>query len=256
MGHCNICGNFGKLTEDHTPPKGCIKIKQVELHHILMHLDVEQPSHKGRISQNGVKFRTLCGKCNNDYLGINYDPSFISFVNQIGLFLKTTISIPGYMKAKIKPQRVMRSLLGHISAQGVGRYHQGAASNEIQSYFLNEEESLPERIKIYFWAYPYKSHVMARDCVLTDLTVGEPVAFWLLKFFPISFMVTFNEPDKYNFNMEALSKFGKLGIDDEVEVNVDLENIIHQMWPEAPTDKSVVMYGNDAIASYDWRYKS
>jgi hypothetical protein len=62
-GRCNICGEEGKLTEDHTPPKGCIKIKQVELHHIIQHLNAEQPQSKGRISQNGVKYRTLCARC-------------------------------------------------------------------------------------------------------------------------------------------------------------------------------------------------
>ena len=52
-GICNICGATGKLTEDHTPPKGSIKITQVELFPILNHLNNinEKPIEKGRYLQ-------------------------------------------------------------------------------------------------------------------------------------------------------------------------------------------------------------
>jgi hypothetical protein len=78
-GICNICGMHGKLTEDHTPPKGSIKIGQVELQHIVNYLSNEKPASKGRLLQNGVKYRTLCSSCNNTYLGAKYDPAVIEF---------------------------------------------------------------------------------------------------------------------------------------------------------------------------------
>lgn len=252
-GICNICGEDGLLTEDHTPPKGCIKVKQVELHHIIEHLNVDSPTSKGRMSQNGVKYRTLCKRCNSELLGIEYDPCFISFVNELGLYLKTKIQVPPAIRIKTKPQRVMRSLLGHIAAQGVRRYEKGKLTEPLRDYILDPTLVLPHSLNVYFWSYPYRSYVMARDCALTDLTIHEPVVIWFLKFFPVAFLVTLDEPEKYNFSLGCLSDHRSIGIDDEVEILVNLEDIIHPYWPEAPTEKTIIMYGQEAITSFDWK---
>ncbi len=252
-GRCNICGEEGKLTEDHTPPKGCIKINLVDLHHIIEHLNVEQPKSKGRLSQNGVKYRTLCSKCNNNLLGGEYDPSFISFVNMIGNYLKSNIHLPPVMHVTTKPQRVMRSLLGHMCAQGVNRYDKGSITEPIKEYFQDQSKPLPDNIKIYYWPFPYSDHVMARDCVLMDLRIREPVVIWFLKFFPIGFLITFSESEKYRFGLAELSKWRDKDIDFEVDIPVYLNNIPHQFWPEAPTPTSVVIYGQEAIVAFDWK---
>ena len=36
IGHCNICDCYGRLTEDHVPPKGTLKVPQVDLLHIVV----------------------------------------------------------------------------------------------------------------------------------------------------------------------------------------------------------------------------
>lgn len=250
-GKCNICGEEGKLTEDHTPPKGCIKIKQVELHYIIQHLQVKYPQSKGRISQNGVKYRTLCDRCNNSLLGTKYDPEFILFVNSIGDYLKTHITIPPIVYVKTKPQKVMRSLLGHLCAQGVDRYEKNDFTESLREYFLKPEKPLPGEIKIYYWPFPYENHVMAKDCALIDLRVMEPVSVWFLKFFPIAFLVTFNEPKGYDFNLANLSQWKGKDIDFEAEAPVFLNRIPHQFWPEAPSKHTMVLYGQEAIVSVD-----
>lgn len=208
FGECNICGNQTKLTEDHTPPKGCIKIRQVELHHITAHLALEKTKGTGRLSQNGVKYRTLCHRCNNSFLGTKYDPAFIDFVNSLGNVLRSSLQ-PPVLTLRAEPQKIMRSLLGHISAQGVGRYKKGPLTEGIRDYFLDETKSLPNGLKIYFWPYPYNRHVMARDCGYLDTRVRAPVAIWFLKFFPAAFLVTFDEPAVYSFPFVCLSSWGK-----------------------------------------------
>lgn len=66
-GMCNICGDDGPLTEDHTPPKGCVRPTAMELQHVTHRL------HAGKAiktkAQDGVKYRTLCARCNNTLLG-------------------------------------------------------------------------------------------------------------------------------------------------------------------------------------------
>lgn len=252
-GRCNICGELGKLTEDHTPPKGCIKIGAVELRHIVDHLTVEKSTKKGRISQNGVKYRTLCHRCNNEYLGLNYDPSFIEFVNSIGDYLKSVLHLPPVASIKAKPQRIMRALLGHICAQGVNRYLKGPMTEPIRDYFLDETLPLPQELEIYCWPFPSKQHVMARDCGYLDTRVGDSMAIWFLKFFPVGFLVTFNEPTSYNFNLPCLSGYRNIHIDHEVDILMDTRTIPPEYWPEAPPEHSVIVYGQEAITSYDWK---
>jgi len=252
-GICNICGEEGNLTEDHTPPKGCIRIGQVELQHIVNHLNVDKSAGKGRLLQNGVKYRTLCHECNNTHLGANYDPAFISFVNSVGSYLKSQVALPKVIKTEIEPQRVMRSLLGHLAAQGVDRYKKGPDTELLRDYFLDPTLPLPEHIKIYYWLYPYKGHFMARDCAYLDLRVGKPCVIWFIKFFPIAFLVTFNQPEELVLNVSELSKWRDKEIDFKIYEYVQLTELPHQYWPETPTDHSVIVYGKEAIVSYEYK---
>ncbi len=140
-----------------------------------------------------------------------------------------------------------------MCAQGVNRYDKGKITKPISEYFQDQNKTLPNEIKIYYWPFPYKSHTMARDCALTDLSVKKPVLVWFLKFFPIAFLITFNEPYEYNFSLTELSQWRYEGIDFEIEVPVNLNDIVHQYWPEAPSKTSIIMYGQEAIVSFDWK---
>jgi len=254
-GICNICGVTDKLTEDHTPPKGSIKITQVELFHILKYLNNinEKPIEKGRYLQNGVKYRTICKTCNNNYLGGQYDPAFILFVNTIGLFLKTNIALPKVVPIEIEPQKIMRSLIGHLSAQGVNRFNKGPDTIPIRDYFLNSTLSLPDSIHIYYWLYPYKSHVMARDFSYLDTRDGNSCVMWFLKFFPIAFLITFDKPSEWDFGLSELSRWRYQEVDYKANEYVQLTNFPHQMWPEAPIAHNVISYGQEAIVSYKYK---
>lgn len=252
QGICNICGVDGPLSEDHTPPQGCIKVTQVELHHIMQILSVELPKSKGRVSQNGVKYRTLCSHCNSGLLGTKYDPIFIEFVNELGDYLKSKIHLPLTIKIKTKPQKLMRSLLGHMAAQGVNRYQKGNITEQFRDYILDETCDLPDSLNVYFWPYPYKRHVMARDCTLLDTMIDEPVSIWFIKFFPVAFMVTIDEPKGYEFNeIGCLSSYRSIKIDEEIDVSINLKKIIHPHWPELPISNNLfLIYGQEAITSF------
>jgi hypothetical protein len=248
-GICNICGDFGRLTEDHTPPKGAINITQVEMLHIIDHLNAEKPTRNIRKSQNGVKYRTLCSRCNNGLLGAKYDPAFNSFVNNVGRFLKTNIQLPRIINVPAQPQKLMRAVLGHLSAQGVNRYYQGKETEPLRDYFLDESLPLPKHIDIYYWIYPYKNQVQVRDCCYMDIRIGKPVIIWFIKFFPIAFLVTWDRPEEMNIQFPNLGEWRNAGIDEEINIPVYLDRIAHQFWPEAPTDNSVVTYGKEAIVA-------
>src|SRR5438128_1702584 len=120
-GKCNICGESGRLTEDHTPPKSCRGVTGAEMH--ALHLMVAgAPPLRGRHFRNGPSYRTLCAHCNNGLLGAVYDPALAYFCAEVRRATNTRIALPDEIFVDIQPQLVMRSVLGHLAAMGVGRY--------------------------------------------------------------------------------------------------------------------------------------
>lgn len=251
IGRCNICGNYGPLTEDHTPPKGNIRVSQVEMRHIVEHLNAGAAVGKGRISQDGVKYRTLCSVCNNTRLGSEYDPAFIDFTGKVAALLNSSLALPPVIAVEGKPQRIIRSVLGHIAAQGLDRFDMGAIAKPMRNYFLNPGAKLPSSVSVYYWVYPFQKQVLIRDCALTDLTIKnhEPVSLWLMKFYPLAFMVTWDKPTNYAVDAPNLGDYRSLGIDDVVQIPIPLRPVKHEFWPEAPTTHSFLLYGDGAIGA-------
>ena len=247
VGVCNVCGTHGPLTEDHTPPKGCSKVKQVELQHLSSLLSQEANPPRGRISQNGVKYRTLCAHCNNGLLGAKYDPPFIDFVNSIHSCLTTSLVLPDVVNVPCQPQAIMRSLIGHVSAQGVDRYLKGPLTNMVREYMFDESCDLPEGLNIYVWTYPYRPHIMVRDAAYLDIPSGKSVAFWLLKFFPVAFALAWGEPAGWNQPVHRLSDWRGLPFAQVVDLQLRLRPCVPPAWPEAPTTESAILYGQEAI---------
>ena len=193
-GQCNICGDLGLLTEDHTPPKGSVRIKQVEMLHITSLLSAERAGVRGRISQNGVKFRTLCNRCNNTILGSNYDLAFNEFSQNVTSYLKSNLVLPETVNVRGKPQKIARALFGHLTAIGIDRYKKGKNTEDLKDWFLDESRPLPDYLSIHYWVYPYQTQVLIRDGGLRNLRVQDPAVIWLMKFFPIAFSSSFSSP--------------------------------------------------------------
>lgn len=247
LGQCNICGEHGPLTDDHTPPKGCHRPTQVELQHLSYLLSGTTNVPKGRRSQNGVKYRTLCGRCNNSLLGAKYDPHFIEFVNSVALHLRSPIALPSSITIPGRPQAIVRSLLGHLSAQGVDRYLKGPLTEAVRDYFLDDGLPLPSVIRVFYWAYPFRVHVMLRDAAFSHLPTGRHFPFWLLKFYPLAFLVAWDEPVGLTYPIHSLEPWRSVPIDVVADLPLDLSAIPPLFWPEAPTRESMLMYGQEAI---------
>lgn len=247
IGVCNICKGHGPLTEDHVPPKGAIRVTQMEMHHLTQVLGAERPTARGRLSQDGVKFRTLCTNCNSELLGHRYDPELIRFSNTVGSLLKTTLSLPPRVNVRIAPQKVLRALCGHILAFGLDRPANGPFEEALASYFLDETMPFPAGVNLYYWVYPYNSQVLVRDCAMTDLKIREPVVIKTMKYFPLAFMFTWEEPVEYGFLLENLARFGQRGLSEECDLIVDLQLVPPMIWPEAPSKSSFLVYGADAM---------
>lgn len=116
-GMCNICGTFCTLTEDHVPPKGSIDPQKVGIKSLVQNVNPIDPKVV-RLSQNGVKFRSLCSSCNNHRLGRKLDPALNAFSQSVARIIcnRSHLSLPSRVKVRLQPQRVARSIIGHLLA--------------------------------------------------------------------------------------------------------------------------------------------
>ena len=244
------------MTRDHVPPKGSVRITQVEMFSILDAIGLKRPGKKGKNSQDGVKFHSLCGRCNNNRLGSRYDPALNHFSNELGAVIRSPIHLPRWMDIQIQPNRVSRAVIGHLMAVGHERYNQGTMTVAAREYFLDESAELPENLRIYYWMYPYNRQVLVRDALLNFRLLTEAnVVFWLLKYFPVAFMVQYNPPDTLTMKTQSLDGLLNNDIDHSATVRIDRNNIPRYNWPEAPDDDSAVFYmgGDSAIGAHEKR---
>jgi len=248
IGRCNICGAVGSLTEDHSPPKSCHRPKAVQVRHIVDLLDAEcSPTERpSRILQNGLKFKTLCHQCNNDYLGLRYDPALASFTNTVSNFLSSSMTLPEVANIRGNPQWIMRSIFGHVAAQGVDRYLKGKETEQLVDWFKDDTAPLPEGIRFYYWPFPHQDCIVFRDAAYLHISRSEVCVIWLMKFFPVSFLMTFEKTAEPMFNLPRLSNYHDL-LPVEVDLPLVLKDIPPRYWPEAPTDDSAITFGREAM---------
>ena len=248
VGRCNICGAVGPLTEDHSPPKSCHRPKAVQVRHIVDLLAAERsPTERpSRILQNGLKFKTLCHQCNNDYLGLRYDPALANFTNAVSSFLTSSITLPEVANIRGNPQRMMRSIFGHVAAQGVDRYLKGKETEQLVEWFKDDTAVLPEGIRFYYWPFPHQDCIVFRDAAYLQISRSDVCVIWLMKFFPVSFLMTFEKTLNPMFNLPLLSNYHDL-LPVEVVLPLVLKDIPPRYWPEAPAEDSAITFGREAM---------
>lgn len=243
-GYCAICKKFGKLSKDHVPPKGCDNIRDKQLKTILAHLSPAQKTPVAH-SQNGSHFRTICEECNNTLLGTKYDPEVIKWRNEV-IQHTSTESYKFFSEHVIKPQKIARCVIGHLLAANAVPQIQDPNNNapaysSMRNYFLNENEPLPENLKIYYWIYPYRPIVVVRALSKCVLGSGKQIAGDLLKFPPFGFFVEWHNSNNAAFNLPTLISNRKGDIDSTEKITLDYRKILPWNFPETPARDEVIL---------------
>lgn len=204
----------------------------------------------GRYFQRGPSYRSLCGRCNNELLGAIYDPALAHFCTEVRRITNTRLELPYRFAINVQPQLVMRSVLGHLAAMGVNRYRKGDVTEPFRDYMLDQTLPLPTQVRFYYWVYPFRSQVLIRDACISNLRSRVITLFWLMKFFPLAFLVTFDEPEGRQFQALNLDQFRFVQFDSYVPIDIQLFPLVHEHWPESPTDESFIMYGEQAVTIF------
>jgi len=243
---CNICLEEASLSWDHVPPKGGIKLTAVEQEPLLQYLRGSNDERKYKISQNGVKYRTLCSKCNAK-LGSYYDISLNQFTLEIGKLLKSKIILPNKVDITTKPSHLVRSICGHLLAAKI-KTEYTTIDVALRDFVFNESKQVPDNLKVFYWLYPYSSTINIRDVAMLKVRgdfsgVGM---FSLLKYFPIAFLIT--DCDKYE-GLRELTSYCYGNVDDEVQIPIDLRAPLKEYnWPEI-VDEGNILLGGQSLHS-------
>lgn len=245
-GQCNICGDSGPLTEDHTPPKGCVRPTGMLLQHVSSRLSAE-PAYVAKANV-GVKYRTLCARCNNEFLGGRYDPSLIDFVNRVAGLLASPLSLPNKILIPAMPGRIVRAVWGHLAAVGVNRYPKGPDTEALRDFFFDESLPVPSGLHVYYWVYPYRRQVLIRDAAITDFRGPSHATYWLMKFYPLAFAV-WRPEGRCGLNFRDLAALRPSTPTVVVDVEVELGKLPPELWLEAPTDTQAILYGQDSVVA-------
>lgn len=252
QGHCNICGCFGKLTADHVPPRGTQKIKQVDLFRIVDVLSMERPRSwkSARHMQSGTFYRSICGHCNNTLLGANYDPVLVNFANSITAIVSSSLHLPANIRVSTEPGLLARAVLGHLLAIGIERNERSPLLDSVRAFIVDDSLPMPDGIEVHYWLYPYQRQVSIRAAVRTTDMFANQVHFGCLKFFPVGFLVTWDNPRHELIDAPRLSPYLLNSGRHQADLMLPLTDLPHQFWPESPDSSGAVLYGEDAYAAY------
>jgi hypothetical protein len=253
VGLCNICGNACTLTEDHVPPKGSIDPRKVGIRSLVQTID--PVDHRIiRISQNGVKFRTLCSQCNNVRLGQKFDPALNHFSRKVAPIIRSRsqIVLPPKVEIQIQPQRVARSIVGHLLAVGIRENMSDPLVSApmpdlMRQYFLDETTDFPANLNLYFWIYPVKRQVILRGVGIlsgNQIVVGD-----FIKYFPFSFWLTHQAPVQFIELMNDREvQIRGCALDDwrTLSIGTDKQDTFRPNWPEVVDSKEMMLI-NDGL---------
>lgn len=207
----------------------------------------QKPS--ARRSQDGMKYRTLCARCNNELLGRRYDPALITLSHEVGKLADSTLHLPAQLTVTMQPNRLARSVVGHLLAFGLQQYREGSANEALTDYFLDEQLPFPAHMRLYYWMYPYANQIVVRHAGLSFTYLHDVAPFMLLKFFPLAFFLVVDEPASWRLNVRRLDGLLTTHIDDQVDLPIDLFGLPPAQWPETPGSHGAVLYGDSAVGA-------
>ncbi len=221
--------------------------------HLVELLSITPLKRSARRSQDGMKYRTLCARCNNELLGHRYDPALVRLSHEVGRIADSKLQLPAQLQLITKPNRLARSVVGHLLAFGLQQHRQGSANDALTDFFLDERLVFPARLRLYYWMYPHSNQIVVRHAGLSFRGLNDVAPFMLLKFFPLAFLVVVDEPPSWHLPLRRLDPLLTATIDAEVELPVELTALPAAQWPEAPGQSGVVLYGEGAAGAIPHR---
>lgn len=189
-------------------------------------------------------------------LGQKYDPALADLFNEVKFLAESVskgrLALPPFKTYFVRPQRIARSVIGHILAGNavdlVQKDTPHAPMYQIMAdYFFDEASALPDELEIYYWFYPFTDICIARAFGSKLGAVGTIVGD-LLKFFPFAFWVTWKQPKEIQLNLGKLLPNRSLLIDELSQLTINFDSYPPSYFPEAPQENGMTAFNSKMVA--------
>ncbi|MBZ5709623.1 hypothetical protein [Nannocystis pusilla] len=191
---CNLClARPAKLGLDHVPPQGSLfqKITGKQRANAVRGVYLLNPGGQPTYSQNGTKFRTLCGTCNNQRLGLGFDRELVDTSRRTQAALSSILALPWPLRVECDAGRVIRAVFGHLLA-AKDHTPRTVGDEKMRAFFFDEKLTDTGGLFVYFWVHPDKDAWMMRDVAvfefeqrfvgtLCDLLAWRPLGFMVVR---------------------------------------------------------------------------
>ena len=218
------------MTRDHVPTRGwgnnrAIKVKR-------LNDDAYIKTRQPKICQGGVYFVTLCKDCNNNVLGGVVDEGLAEFAK----ICATMVSRERFaFNAEIRPNAILRSILGHIAAVRLHTERAETTDTLIRDYLIHGTP-LDPRIQVYVWRFLLEDElVIARDLLVGDVTKGTYSGIMqVIKFYPMAVVVELDGNRK--LDAVSLSEFSIVPPSEKLSVPIRFSTPFDPKFPEEAVD--------------------
>lgn len=149
--YCRICGLYGKMSEEHVPPKAAFNDRryiEVKFDDTLKLGPEDIP--EGPKRQGGVTFYTLCESCNNK-TGGKYSRAFVDWCYGGMSILQRSGGDPGLIYAHdVYPLRVIKQIMVMFLAINSHAFRRTPIGKELARLVFNwDEKGLPDEVRFY-----------------------------------------------------------------------------------------------------------
>ncbi|MTI29315.1 hypothetical protein [Xanthovirga aplysinae] len=232
FGNCVICGEYGVLTQEHVPPKRAFNNNRYYVHLINDEDPLAEPVKKW-YKQGGIRFYTLCEKCNNN-TGAWYANEYIDWCYFGMDILRRSNGRPSlYYFNKIYPLRVIKQIIVMMfSVNNDSIFRE--LNPYLEQFVLNKwMNHLPPEYNVYVYynirGKPrYKGYTVSYDkgkiSVLCEVTYP-----------PYGFVLTLQDSPPPDDRLTKISHFADFQYDTEWEIELNL-NSLPTWLPNIPAD--------------------
>lgn len=248
---CSICLVRKDLTEEHIFPKGLTVPGTRQIRDLIPKIDPDKRYRKAtRLSQNGLKLKTTCSRCNNYLLGKIYDPALKHLYDETSIYLRNAHMLPSkfFKIENIELNKLARAVLGHMLAADTKPNPRAAKSREMRRFFFNHSHVLSPEYSLLMWLYPSREQAIIRDIFIVEhfgRHAEETVWSSVYKTFPLAFSFTHRSIRRelpYKGILD-LTSFLTSNIDETFNITFSLKDIPHQVWPEMPGRNGAILMG-------------
>jgi hypothetical protein len=196
-GTCCLCGNWGKLSFEHSPPSKAFNDDSVLYSEIQDWLaDGNPDAFAGKAHQRGVGAYTLCGPCNSN-TGSWYGNAYVELARQGMQYLQKARSAGVfYLPFRIKPLRVIKQIICMFACANGPEFRR--TKPELTHFVLNREERhLPDEVRVFaFYSIGDRSRSSGLAGLLTGLGTSASKRHLLSEttFPPFGFVLSLDSP--------------------------------------------------------------